>query len=89
MICENLSIVHYLNSQTNKDKTIMRMPRIIVLESLKYNFCFASKHISSKSNIICDKLSRFQIAEAKALAKHLIEEPEIIPPEVSPDSMLL
>lgn len=89
LICDNLSIVHCLNNQTSKDKTVMRMLRIIVLESLKFNFCFASKHISSKSNIICDKLSRFQIAEAKALAKHLKEEPEKIPPEVSPDSMLL
>ena len=88
-ICDNLSIVHCLNSQTSKDKTIMRMLRIIVLQSLKYNFCFASKHISSKSNIICDKLSRFQIAEAKALAHHLKDEPEVIPLEVSPDSMLL
>lgn len=88
-ICDNLSIVHCLNNQTSKDKTIMRMLRIIVLQSLKFNFRFASKHISSKSNIICDKLSRFQISEAKALAKHLKEEPEQIPPEVSPDSMLL
>ena len=46
-ICDNMSIVHCLNNQTSKDKTIMRMLRIIVLESLKHNFCFASKHISS------------------------------------------
>ena len=84
-----MSIVHCPNYQTSKDKTILRMLRIIVLESLKHNFCFDSKHISSKSNIICDKRSRFQIAGAKSLAKHLKDEPEEVPPRFSPKSVLL
>ena len=55
----------------------MKLMRIIVhvLKSLKHNFCFAAKHIASKQNAICNKLSRFQIAEAKAVAKHLQELP--------------
>ena len=41
-----MSIVHCLNNQTSKDKAILRILRIIVLESLKHNFCFDSKYIS-------------------------------------------
>ena len=88
-ICDNMSIVHCLNYQTSKDKTMLRMLRIIVLESLKYNFCFDSKYISYISNIICDKLSRFQTTEAKSLAKHLKDEPEEVPPRFPPKSVLL
>lgn len=87
-LCDNMSICHCLNNQTSRDTTIMRMLRVIVLESLKYNFRFASKHIKSKSNSICDNLSRFRITKAKALAPYLKAEPEKIPPEVSPDVLL-
>ena len=88
-ISDNLSIVFCINKQTSRDKLIMKLIRIIVLESLKHNFCFAAKHIASKQNAICDKLSRFQIAEAKAVAKHLQELPVPVPPHLTPDSLLL
>ena len=58
-ISDNLSIVSCINKQTSKDKVMMRILRIIVLEGLKHNFCFAAKHITSKQNAICDKLNRF------------------------------
>lgn len=88
-ICDNMSIVHCLNKQTSKDKMIMRLLRIIVLQSLKFNFCFQAKHIQSKSNAICDNLSRFKIKEAKALARHLQDDPVKIPPDLTPESLLL
>ena len=88
-ISDNQSIVYCINKQTSKDKIIMRLIRIIVLESLKYNFCFAAKHITSKQNAICDKLSRFQITEAKAEAKWLQEIPTQIPSHLTPDQLLL
>ncbi|MEW8547296.1 MAG: reverse transcriptase domain-containing protein [Candidatus Thiodiazotropha sp.] len=87
--CDNLSIVYCLNKQTSKDKLIMRMLRIIVLRSLKYNFCFQAKHINSKSNSICDNISRFKFKEAKALARHLQDLPVDIPSELTPDTILL
>ena len=46
-------------------------------------------HITSKQNAICDKLSRFQVAEAKAEAKHLQENPVSVPTHLLPDSLLL
>ena len=88
-ISDNLSIVYCINKQTSKDKIIMRLLRIIVLESLRHNFCFAAKHITSKQNSICDKLSRFQIAEAKAEAKYLQKLPVQIPAHLIPDTLLL
>ena len=47
IISDNLSIVFCLNKQTSKDKLIMRLLKITVLERLKYKFCFVAKHITS------------------------------------------
>jgi hypothetical protein len=83
-ISDNLSVVYCLNKQTSKDKIMMKLIRFIVLKALKYNFCFKSKHISSSSNIICDKLSRLQVKEALQLAPHLNKCPAAIPLSMTP-----
>ena len=62
--------------------------RIIVLESLKH-ILFCRRAYSKLKNAFCDKLSRCQIAEAKAVANHLQELPVPIPPHLTPDSQLL
>lgn len=66
----------------------MKLIRIIVLKALECNFCFRSSHISTSKNIICDKLSRFQVDEALALAPHLDKIPMAIPREMSPKLLL-
>lgn len=83
-ISDNLSVVYCLNKQTSKDKIMMKLIRFIVLKALKYNFCFKSKHISSSTNIICDKLSRLQVKEALQLAPHLNKCPAAIPLSMTP-----
>ena len=86
---DNLSIIYCLNKQTSKDKITMILLRIIVLEGLKHNYYSAAKPITSKQNAICDKLIQFQVAEAKAEAKHLQKNPVLIPLHLIPDSLLL
>ena len=88
-LCDNLCIVHCLNKQTSTNSLIMRMIRIIVLQSLRNNFCFAAKHIFSKQNYVLDCISRFQIAEARKAAPSMNDNPEHIPPELSPENILL
>ena len=87
-ICDNMSVVFCLNKQTSKDKVMMKLIRLIVLCALEHNFCFASKHISTKKNTICDLLSRLQVREALAVAPHLKEMPLAIPAHMSPLKLL-
>ncbi|WAR01576.1 LOW QUALITY PROTEIN: DPOL-like protein, partial [Mya arenaria] len=70
-ICDNLAVVHCLNSQTSKDPVMMKLIRIIVLQALEHIFCFRSKHIPTAHNTMCDLLSRFQVEKALRLAPHL------------------
>ncbi|XP_053376993.1 uncharacterized protein LOC128547809 [Mercenaria mercenaria] len=88
-VCDNLAIVYCLQKQTSKDPIIMKLIRLIVLQSLEHNFCFTSKHIPSKENSVCDKLSRFQIEEALVEAPYLQNRPLHIPDDLSPDALLL
>ena len=88
-ISDNLSIVYCLNKQTSKDPVIMRLIRFIVLEGLRHIFCFRAKHIGTKENSICDKLSRFQVQEALAEAPYLELGPMRVPGSLSPETLLL
>lgn len=87
-ICDNLSVVHCLNKQTSKDPQMMSLIRTIVLQALQFNFCFKAKHLSTKDNYICDKLSRLQVAEALCQAPHLNKVPVAIPIQMSPWTLL-
>jgi len=78
--CDNLAVVHILNNMTSRDPTIMKLVRKFVLFCLSFNICFHLEHISSVNNVICDKLSRLQIQEARRLAPHLNPEPDLVPP---------
>ena len=87
-ICDNQAVVYCLNKQTSKDPVMMHLIRIIVLKSLQYNFCFRSKHIVTTKNIVCDRLSRFQVQEALEAAPYLDKDPCPIPRNLSPIALL-
>ena len=59
--CDNEAVVNVLNKQTSKDPYLLKIIRLIVLEQLKYNFTLSSKHIPGVTNILADKISRFQV----------------------------
>ena len=50
-----------------------------VLACLKYNILFRCQHVPGFQNTIVDRLSRFQIDEAKRAANLLDAEPTLIP----------
>lgn len=62
---DNLAVVHIINKQSSKDKTIMQLVRKFVLLTLKYNILFKCSHIAGIKNIAADYLSRLQIAKFK------------------------
>ncbi|KAK3101834.1 hypothetical protein FSP39_006695 [Pinctada imbricata] len=76
---DNMAVVQIINKQSSKDKTLMRLVRRLVLTCLRNNIFFKAKHIPGKSNIIADRLSRFQFQEARRLAPFLDKQPTTVP----------
>ena len=66
----------------------MVLVRRLVLCALKFNVLFKAKHIPGRQNVIADKLSRFQVAEARRAAPWLAEAPVAVPQHLLPSSIL-
>lgn len=76
---DNYAVVHIINKQTCKDPLIMLLVRRLVLTCLKHNILVRSTHISGKSNVLPDLLSRLQIRQFQLIAPHMDEKPTTIP----------
>ena len=85
---DNMAVVHILNNSTSKDHNIMAILRIIVLDCMKLNIMIRSSHISGRSNICSDLLSRGQVDKAKRLYPHLQPNPVETPQEWTLDQLL-
>ena len=73
---DNAAVADIINSQTSKDKTLMKLLRRLVLYTLKHNILFRSIHISGKSNFLPDMLSRLQIPQFRKAAPGMRPKPE-------------
>ena len=60
---DNSAVVHIINKQTSKDKTLMLLVRRLVIQSLKYNILFKAEHVPGVTNQLSDWLSRQQIPQ--------------------------
>ena len=58
---DNEGVKDILNQQTSSNKIIMSMLRPLVLLLKKHNIRLTSKHIPGIDNILCDRISRFQV----------------------------
>ena len=56
--CDNMSVVHMINSNTSSCKNCMVLIRIIVMHSLINNVRIYARHISGVANVRSDLLSR-------------------------------
>ena len=65
---DNEALVHVINKNTCKDKSLMTFVRQLVLVCFKHNILFRAKHIAGFRNTLADALSRFQIQRFKKLA---------------------
>ena len=72
---DNHAVVDIINKQTSREPKVMVLVRRLVLNSLKYNILFKSKHIPGILNRECDLLSRLQVDKFKLLAPHADEQP--------------
>ena len=86
--CDNMAVVHILNSRTAKDPHLLALLRHLVLLSLKYNINFRANHIPGLTNSIADKLSRFQAVPLQSPHLQLDPSPTPLPPHLIPDNFI-
>ena len=84
---DNEALVHVINKQSCRDKTLMVFVRKLVLVCLDNNILFKAKHIPGVKNKLADCLSRFQVQTFKQLAPANTNPfPTDIPPHLQPQS---
>lgn len=81
-MCDNSAVVDIINKTSSKDSGIMKLVRRLVLATLKYNIFFKAKHIPGFTNVVADRLSRFQFQAAFQVAPWLSPKPVEIPPQL-------
>ena len=81
---DNQAVVEVINKQTAKNTSLMRLIRRLVLAALHFNVYFKAKHIPGKTNVIADKLSRFQEVTARQMAPWLHPHPVSLPVAIQP-----
>ena len=82
---DNEALVHVINKQSCRDKSLMFFVRKLVLVCLSYNIVFKAKHIPGLHNKLADSLSRLQVQTFKQLAPaHMNPSPTEIPRHLQP-----
>ena len=86
----NEALVHVINRQTCKDKSLMAFVRKLVSICLHYNILFKAKHIPGVRNEMADALSRLQVRTFRRLAPpHMDSLPTEIPQYLQPHNWVL
>ena len=86
---DNHAVVDIINKQTSREPKVMVLVRRLVLNCLKYNILFKSKHIPGILNRECDLLSRLQVDKFKLLAPHADVQPTPVPSSLLPQNWKL
>lgn len=87
---DNEALVHVINKQSCKDKTLMVFVRSLVLLCLQFNIMFKAKHISGVKNNLADALSRLQVQKFRQLAPTSMDQsPTDIPVRLQPENWSL
>ena len=82
---DNEALVHVINKQSSKDKSLMFFVQKLVLICLEHNVVFKTKHIASVENRLADSLCRLQVHSFRQLAHyHMDKLPTEIPPHLQP-----
>lgn len=76
---DNQAVVEAINKQSCQDKVMMSLVRRMVLAILTFNIVFRAKHITGKSNVTADHLSRFHFQKARQLVPWLTASKTTIP----------
>ena len=83
---DNEAVCYIIRDMTSRDDVILHFLRKLVLLLQHYNIDLRSQHVPGVQNILCDRISRFQV-DAELLASHDMEAvPTAIPSFLQPDS---
>ena len=84
---DNEALVHVINKQSCKDKTLMIFVRQLVSICLQHNIVFKAKLIPGIYNNLADSLSRLQVQAFRRLAPpHMDQCPREIPLHLQPQN---
>lgn len=84
---DNESLVHVINKQSCKDKSLMVFVRKLVSTCLHYNILFKAKHIPGVYNKLADALSRLQVHTFQQLTPAYMDPfPTEVPQHLQPQS---
>ena len=73
LFCDNISVVHMVNSSTSKCKNCMVLIRLLVLESMARNVRVYAKYVNTKDNGLSDSLSRMDFKRFRRLGPFMDE----------------
>ena len=84
--CDNIAVVEIINKQTSRNKKVMEFLRPLILIMMRFNINLKSKHIPGVENILCDKISRFQVSDKLLRLYGMRLSPTPIPHHLQPGS---
>ena len=78
IFCNNMGVVHMVNSLTSSCRQCMVLLRILVLNNLTFNRKVLVRYINTKRNELSDALSRNQMTHFRKLGPDMNEKPDLI-----------
>ena len=84
LLCDNSGDVDIINKQSSKCKQTMQIMRPLTLKLVEFNIHLIAKHIPGHTNVIPDRISRFQITKQLLKHHHMNETPTAIPEHLLP-----
>ena len=86
---DNTAVRDMVNNQTSRDKKAMQIIRPLVLTLARLNINLKMKYIEGSKNVLCDRISRFQVTPS-LLEQYQMDPLPIIPPrELIPENWKL
>ena len=82
--CDNMGVVHMINSTVSKCPECMHLLWLLTLNNLKFNRRVTALYVTSKNNFLSDALSRNQMARFWKLGPHMNPHPDVISQEIWP-----
>ena len=86
---DNEAVCNIIKHLTSKDKIIQIFLRKLLLKLLKLNVDLRSRHVPGKQNVLCDRISRFQVTPELLQSHKMDDSPTEIPAHLQPESFAL
>ena len=87
--CDNIAVVEIVNKLTSKNKIVMHFLRKLVILLVKMNIDLRAKHVPGLENVLCDRISRFQVDEELLKANGMNLQPTPLPVCLKPTSLAI